>query len=120
MGSMMTDLVCENCRRQWRGLWDHWSASQPLPVKCPGCGSETARPVRIVKRYREPLPAQRLDSANHYGVCRRGPLIVIMHPPDPGIPISTASALNLAAWIVSLADPQLEQFSDLLAEIQNL
>lgn len=58
---------------------------------------------------------------NRFFVGAQGPLgddakIVIMRPPTR--PISRDDAINLAAWLVALADPLNERFPAVLAEVR--
>lgn len=65
-----------------------------------------------------PVPASKLDTSNQF--------LVVPLPNGVGIKwsnlittyLATAKALNLAAWIVSLVDPELKVFPRLLAEIK--
>ena len=58
--------------------------------------------------------ADELDSLNKFGVGVSGARIVILKPPRGTI--SNADALNLAAWLVALADPE-GKFPSVLADV---
>jgi hypothetical protein len=58
-----------------------------------------------------------IDSGNRFLVGVKGDHICILNPPTT-MPITRLQALNLAAWIVCLADPKREQFDQLVEEIQ--
>lgn len=71
-----------------------------------------------------------IDSSNHFAVGMQGEMVVILRPywrvacASRGTKarltpfLSKKEALNLAAWIVSLSDPNQEYFKQLLEEIQ--
>jgi hypothetical protein len=55
------------------------------------------------------------DTANHFGVSVAGNLIVTLRG---GLVFTREEALNLAAWIVALADRE-DKFPTLLAAVRN-
>lgn len=68
-----------------------------------------------------PTPVPAVDTANHFLVGAQGETLVILNP--PGRPITRREALNLAAWLVVLADvvqpdPDGKEFARLVAEIR--
>jgi hypothetical protein len=59
-----------------------------------------------------------IDSSNMlFMVAAHGENIVVMRPPVA--PITRDQALNLAAWLVALADPLGEQFAKVLKAVQS-
>jgi len=57
-----------------------------------------------------------LDSANHFGVAVSGEQFGIMKMPVRWL--ARDEAINLAAWLRALADPDGKEFNRVLAEIQ--
>jgi len=64
----------------------------------------------------EPIEPRELDTSNWFFVARGGDRIFLATVPDV---LERDEALNLAAWLVSLADPRDETFPRLLAAIRN-
>jgi|SRR6185312_7522700 len=82
----------------------------------------------------DPVPAQRnwmpagcyrcefpnlkrpLDSANHFGVAADGEQLGIMRIPVRWL--ARDEAINLAAWLVVVADPERKEFERLFSEIK--
>ena len=63
-----------------------------------------------------------IDTANHFMVVANGGSLAILNPPKR--PVTPREALNLAAWLVSMAhavEPDLseQEFQRTLAAIQN-
>lgn len=76
----------------------------------------------LPKRKLNPLKAAK-DSSNIFAVgASRFEMLRVtelaIHKPVMGR-ISRDEALNLAAWIVALADPNLEEFAKILQQIKN-
>ena len=61
--------------------------------------------------------AEEIDTLNRFAVASRGDEVVIMIPPRGGL--TKGSALNLAAYLVAIADPGQEEFAPLLKAILN-
>jgi hypothetical protein len=59
-----------------------------------------------------------MDTFNKFAVGVQGDKITIFNIVGPAR-ISNDEALNLAAWLVSLADPDGEKFTDMLSAVQN-
>lgn len=59
-----------------------------------------------------------METFNKFGVALGSDGLVILLPPPRGGPLSNDDALNLAAWLVALADRD-GKFGALLKEIQN-
>lgn len=64
-----------------------------------------------------------LDTSNKFAVGLKEPLIVVhnhdlMFPGGAHLLLKKADALNLAAWLVTIADPAGEEFKKILEEIQ--
>ena len=59
-----------------------------------------------------------MDTLNKFMVSVRGEDILVMNLRPSGV-LSKAEALNLAAWLVSLADPGGEDFPKWLEAVQN-
>ena len=57
-----------------------------------------------------------LDSANHLGVSCQGEQFGIMKMPVRWL--ARDEAINLAAWLVNIADPERKEFERVLNEIQ--
>lgn len=57
-----------------------------------------------------------IDTFNQFAVGVRGDEIIIGRSPMP--PLTRAEALNIAAWIVALADVD-DQFDELRREVEN-
>lgn len=55
------------------------------------------------------------DSANHFGVGGQGDKVIVNFPIPR--PMTRGQALNLAAWLVAIADGQ-DKFQQTLAEIK--
>ncbi|TXH09640.1 MAG: hypothetical protein E6R03_16480 [Hyphomicrobiaceae bacterium] len=68
--------------------------------------SPARRPVKV--------PTAPLDSGNHFAVGMKGPTVVIVRM---GKQLTREEALNLAAWIVALTDPERTDFNRVLGEI---
>jgi len=68
------------------------------------------------------VPARRrqhaaLDTANHFMVGSQDGMLVILNPPV-GRKFNKSEAINLAAWLVALADPDEKEFERVLKEIK--
>jgi len=59
----------------------------------------------------------KINAVNKFLVSRRNNEIIIGIPTSPAYPISKADALNLAAWIVALAEDDENQFGELLEAV---
>lgn len=57
-----------------------------------------------------------IETFNKYMVAVNGQGIVIMNPPR--YPMSSADAILLAAWLISLADPGDDKFKAILGAVQ--
>lgn len=57
------------------------------------------------------------DANNYFVVTTSGGSILILDPPSG--PMSRNEALNLAAWLVALADPDGGDFVDMLTDVQS-
>jgi len=60
---------------------------------------------------------KQIDTSNPFIVGGAGEYVQIMMPPRG--PISKEKALNLAAWLVAIADPLEEEFPKVLRAIMN-
>jgi hypothetical protein len=60
-----------------------------------------------------------IDTLNKFCVQQVGSLGIRIGHPRPGKIISTDDALNLAAWLVAIADPTGEQFPKVLDAVHN-
>ena len=62
--------------------------------------------------------AERITTANIFGVgVRVGDNNLHIQNPSVVYPLSKDDALNLAAWLVAMADPMRERFDDLLKRV---
>jgi hypothetical protein len=59
-----------------------------------------------------------MDTFNKFMVGVQADKVVILNIVGPSY-LSKDEALNLAAWLVSLADPGGEKFTDMLSAVQN-
>lgn len=59
-----------------------------------------------------------MDTFNKFMVGAQGDKITLLNIRGPSY-LSKDEALNLAAWLVSLADPGGEKFTDMLSAVQN-
>ena len=60
-----------------------------------------------------------IDTTNKYLVGIRGGNVVVLLPPRPGEGISKENALNLAAYLVSMAGASEEEFREVLQAVEN-
>lgn len=59
-----------------------------------------------------------IDTLNRFGVATSGSgLTCILMPPGPGQLLDKAQALILAAYLVALADPELDEFKRILSAV---
>jgi hypothetical protein len=58
------------------------------------------------------------DTSNKFLVGSNGESVVIQFIPHPPA-LSRADALNLAAWLVAMADPSGEEFDEVLRRVLN-
>ena len=65
----------------------------------------------------DPLPP--IDTTNRFAVSAFGDGVAILNPPAAGEPLTRADALNLAAWLVALADPLEDEFAAVLEAVEN-
>ena len=118
-------LKCSRCGHQWSDLVDdHGEGRCPTP-HCPKCSSQDFRIVQTQNLYRQSGMEQeakaawdKADSANHFIVCVKGEFVCILNPPTM-MPMCKAEALNLAAWLVALADPDGTKFKQMLEQVTN-
>lgn len=59
------------------------------------------------------------DATNRYLVGMHGEDVVILRPPLRGEHLTRSDALNLAAYLVALADPAQEEFAAMLKAVLN-
>lgn len=64
-----------------------------------------------------PEPEEPIETLNQFIVAANGDCIVVMHPPNT--PLTKEEALNLAAYLVALADPTHERFAKVLKAIES-
>jgi len=57
------------------------------------------------------------NTFNKFLVARRGEQVIVMNPVALGRGISKAEALELAAWLVALADGGPESFAEVFAQV---
>jgi hypothetical protein len=79
-----------------------------------GNGFARDAPSCILRTYNGEI----VDTFNKFAVGVQGDKITIFNIVGPAR-ISKEEALNLAAWLVSLADPGGEKFADMLSAVQN-
>lgn len=60
-----------------------------------------------------------VDTTNRFMVGGVGDEILILAPPMAGLPISRELALNLAAWLVALADFEDDRFPEVLEAVRS-
>jgi hypothetical protein len=58
-----------------------------------------------------------IDTANRFMVACQGDLVIVMAPPM--LPMTRDFALNLAAYLVCMADPLGERFAQVLKAVQS-
>lgn len=66
------------------------------------------------------VPSPDFDVANKFLVAASAgaEMFTLLNPPRPRQALTKAEALNLAAWIVSIADPDMDDFARMLAAVQ--
>lgn len=83
-----------------------------------GGGGEEGKPKRLPDpETPAPAPVPKPDSSNQFAVGVLGKLFVINMPVPR--PMTREQALNLAAWLAVLVDPDGKEFERLVKEIKN-
>lgn len=130
-------LRCGSCGQEFEGSWSDDSSVQPESARCPACGKRNqVRPKylpgapsadgRILGEETLAVRAgeKMVSSANHFNVRRMGEIVCFsIWQNQEGKTYELRGefdrelALNLAAWIVAIADPEETNFLRVLQEI---
>jgi hypothetical protein len=91
----------------------HWERIAPHDQ--PGGGPQQD-PANLIPgtAHLKPVP----DTSNQFAVGARGEYVVILRPPNTWAALSKAEAINLAAWLAVLADPDGKEFARVIGEIK--
>lgn len=116
-------LKCLKCGHQWRGLWDIASTMQPFGEGCPRCKETTT--VRCQTSSEAAAPPAVLESANVFSVVRIDDGVRFCldgendgrHYKLQG-EVPWELAINFAAWLMVMADPNGKEFCRLVEEIK--
>jgi hypothetical protein len=66
------------------------------------------------------IPSPDFDVANKFLVASAPAdgTFTLLNPPKPRQVLTRAEALNLAAWIVAIVDPDMDDFAKMLVDVQ--
>lgn len=101
MSLVSTLIRCMNCQHEYAGMWDLDSKIQPLSSRCPKCGGAATQRANTVA-------GAAFDSGNLFEVCAQGDWIIFNRPIMGRV--AKKDALNWAAWVAALSDPDGREF----------